>query len=190
MRYHAALLFAVVIVLSGLSATVGATQDLVQDPTQDLAAVPTEIPFVIDDHEAVGGVRVASSLERVPIAAARVSELLPGDGMTVVFLLDDVDEYVALDVVSTGVKETLLFNAENTAKANVVFAMSMIGVPPALQLAAYARLTEHPRFAELVELYRVAGRHLSTEQAIDLALRIGIDTARQVRKEEVYKIGG
>ena len=150
----------------------------------ETATTPTEIPYQIDASEVGSGVTVATSVERVStLDTHAVKEYLPQDALAIVLLLDEGDKVVALDVVSHGVKDTLIFNATNSAKADVIVSLNFWALPRDLMVVAYGRVADHPDFPALVQFYRAAKGAPYTEEADALSVKIASDLAAQLVEE-------
>lgn len=124
-------------------------------------AATQPVEFVIDTNT-VGNwdtVRVAG--EDVDLDGTRagfISAPMPTEKQPVIYVgLSRTDVYSAgggEDVLVLDKKNTLEFSAENTARAKLVRALVLYEATREETLQAYDLFPEHPKFAELVALYR------------------------------------
>lgn len=156
-------------------------------PTLSTHSPPyTEIPFSIDKSEVIGGVWIASPAGRTFVNRAdKVKHWLTKDVMAV-YLFDGKGSPVAYDVVAKGFKQTLLFNAINTARADVMMSLVMAGLEGDRWKSSYRRIDRHPKFNKLVEPLRSAKRLAKDDYDLitTISVEIALDMLKQMRQEQ------
>lgn len=133
------------------------------------------VPYTVDG-EIQGGVELLTTYTRKPAqASGTVDMYLLESIFNSVFLLDAEGEVVAFDVVAKDIKETVTFNYVNSAKADVYLSLTLTGLTFEQLLSSYARIEAHPRFTELVDFHRAAGRVPLSDEASNLSRAIAVD---------------
>ena len=118
-----------------------------------------EVPFAIDTAEVEGASTIWADIfgERTQLNGATSGTftlpkpLTEGDIFVVTVSKEGVGG-IAEDVLISGVKESLTFNAANTARALVISDLRMFQISSAELMDAYSRMDAHPSFPSLVQL--------------------------------------
>ena len=160
----------------------GLTQAYIFSFTTSSAAVSAQpetqqqvpIPYTVDS-EIQGGVELVTTARKPAEASGTVDMYLSDTLFNTVLLLDADGEIVAFDVVAKGIKETVTFSYENSAKADIYVSLTLTGLTFEQLLDSYSRIEAHPRFKELVALHRAAGRVPLSDEAANLSRAIAVD---------------
>ena len=140
------------------------------------------VTYTVNLDEVQGGVRFLSPDGSFAAQQTGTLNLSPPDDFfETIYLLDADGAPVAADVIARSVKETLAFNATNSAKADVVLALTLTGLRNDEIMQAYGSIDENSRFASLVSLYRDAKRLPLSEEAGKAARLIAVDLYEELR---------
>ena len=152
--------------------------------TTDTENSKSGIPFSVDADEVLGATKVVSGNKSFAVQQNGVLAIkLPTAFFEIAYLLGKDGAIVAMDVVAEGVKETLTFNAANSAKADVVLALTYTGLSYGEIMQVYEEIHKHPKFLELTKLYREAKSVPLTDTARNMERMIAVDLYEKVRSK-------
>ncbi len=143
-----------------------------------------QIPFLIDTDEIGIGTRIFSpGFGEVYLDSATtlsVSNPLQNE-IDFYSLVSPLGIGIATDVVIPGVKDSIVFNAENSIRAQALFMPEFTEVPNNLLAKFYEAFPTHPKFSvlaeqlrEVKELYKldISARNMLHEMALDVARNV------------------
>lgn len=114
----------------------------------------TQIPFTLDLQENQGAEEIFSLRVSIPaVASGTINATLDDQYFTSFYVLDGDSRIIAKDVVAPDIKTSLVFNATNSARAEVVEALALSVIPFSELKGLYDEIDDHPRFLELISLY-------------------------------------
>jgi hypothetical protein len=178
---------------------------LVSDVTNGLAQVQFDsvlvqaqsedgIAFTIDTAEVAGATQIWADIfgpyTNLNASSGVYKVDLPTEEnpIKLVTLSSKDDDIVATDVLIYGFKDTLTFNAANSARAEIVNGLvNMWDVEPSQIASIYPAIKQHPLFKDLVDVYLVE-RGWPNDEALrdklsELEVKIIIDIRTKVKSE-------
>lgn len=143
--------------------------------TEETSGREMLIPFSIE-ADLSSATEIFTTLERISVSEAdSVKTLVPAEGFTTSFIYDASGRVIGADVVINSRKESLTFNASNSAKADVMISLSLTGLPLSEFADSYDSIERHPEFPNLLALYEGSTNALGSEEAASLSALIAID---------------
>lgn len=134
------------------------------------------VSYSVNAEEVLEGVKLLTTDTFADAQTTGLLEMvLSEDFFETVFLLNIEGVPVAFDVVARGVKEVLEFSAVNSAKADVVLALTLTGLSYDDIVQEYDSIQKNPRFPELLAMYRDAKAIPLSDEVRRLARLIAID---------------
>ena len=149
-----------------------------------------KVPFTIDGSEIEGATVISMGLfgEEIPLNGVILGNFVLSDGLSadnpviIVDLSGPERGLVAEDVLVWGQKETLVFNAGNTARAEVILGLLDFGAAGSQLSGAYGKIGNHPEFGQLKQLImKERGwpeNEILLERIADLTVKIAVDILR------------
>ena len=149
-----------------------------------------KVPFTIDDSEIEGATIISTGLfgEEIPLNGAVSGSFILSNGLSADNPIVTVDlsgpekGLVAEDVLVWGQKETLVFSAGNTARAEVILGLLGFGATNNQLAEAYDKIGNHPKFDQLRQLM-LEEKGFPDDDALlnriaDLTVEIAVDSLR------------
>lgn len=164
-----------------------------QIPTQQLTnkiekSVNVTASYTVQKNEVKNADYVLTSIDKKREIGTKGSVTVnttPGQ-LSLAFLVKN-DTYIAMDVIIPGKKDTLAFNASNSAKAFIITDPLFIGWGKKERLEVYDRLNKHPRLEELARTFDRAKGIVEDQETINLVNSIAYDIATAYYKEKTGK---
>lgn len=154
-----------------------------------LSKTSVDIPYIVNAAEVAGAATIVTSAQVKPTDPSNVGTVkgyLPTEERSVLLstLRNSDQEMIALDVLVGEVKQNLSFNAESSAKADIMFTLGLFNVPNASMVEAYGRIESHDLFPQFVQLHREAQRYADTDEAAALSVSIAVDIKADLLQQE------
>ena len=153
----------------------------------DEPSSPRQIPYTINTAEVEGATTISSGLfgGLVPLQGRRSgvfilqNPLSADNPITVVDINKPKTGQVAQDILIWKRKETLAFNAENSARTEIVYGLVDFGVTGNRLAKAYEKISDHPSFAKLRQMFLeekgYPDNKVRLELLYDLSFEITVD---------------
>ena len=150
------------------------------------------VPFTIDDRETEGATIISTGLfGEIPLNGAVSGSFVLPNGLSADNPVISVDlsgperGLIATDVLVWGHKETLFFDAGNTARAEVMLGLLDFGATTNQLVRAYKKISDHPKFGQLEQLVLEEKgwpeNEALLERIADLTVKIAIDILKRLR---------